>query len=298
MIAPVEDTKNTPPKQQNQNGDKEMQTPTNDHEAQLATYQYANMLNSNNMPFGTLIGAAISPAIIPFGYYGNQEAQKPAKKKKPSIKSGSSSKKSSKDADRQVNISHITISPATPHASNHGQSLKKQEFLANPSYSPNQIASNEQAAYFNYLNTYSPNQNYPNQYNPDQYNPNQYFPNQAFDGTNQYGFSQQYPQSNGLQFKPLNNQNPYGFQNQGAPVYNTPINAHSLFSPYTPFNGYNPSILMNGNVPQQYFLKPSNSVNTPKPSTSIENSSLAETKETSETTESAQKDSNKKEPKE
>lgn len=287
MIAPVENTKNSPSKPQIQNFDKELQNPIIDREAQLAAYQYANLLNSN-APF-TLVGAAISPAIIPVSYYSgqNQEIQKPAKKKKPSNKSGSSSsKKPPKDTDRQVNIAHITISPATPHPH-----VVKQ-VSSNPSYSPNQIAANEQAAYFNYLNTYSPNQNYPNQ---------------AFNGgANHYGFLSQYPQSNGQsnQFNPYNNplgaQNAYGFQNQGAP--NFPYTPNALLNPYTPFNGY-PSFPFNGNIPPQHISNPlSNSLSVAKPSASVvENSSplqIKETTETIETTEAPQEDSNKREPRE
>lgn len=254
------------------------QMPSPNFENQYVPYQY--QFANPNIPIATLVGAAISPAIIPFGYYqiptsSSSTSSKPSKKKSSSSnrQGASSSKKPSSsslpEAVRQV-TPHGTVQTATPIPPAFIQSPNmqyisngKQHPTVKPSikekpskivYSPNQIPSMDQQAYFNYLNTYTPN----NQYNPNQ--------PQFNNGVN--NFPQRFIQPN-EQFNQFNSFNsPFsgsqnGLTSQSNPNFNITLQpGQMIFNPfanqYPPFNGLNPGPAFNGNVPQQFFINPSN----------------------------------------
>lgn len=176
-----------------------------------------------------LVGAAISPAIIPVDYYNEPSSTtKKPKSSKTSNRKPSGGKKRPKESERQVGPTSYT--PTAQHnIGTHSNSI----------YSPNQFPSNNLAAYFNYLNTYSPNQNYqqhPNINGPPQYN----------------GYLQQFSQPYGQTFDFFNNpfSNAYGPShfNQG----NQPNNGPNSFI-NSPFNGFNPSA--NGHISSQFMDK-------------------------------------------
>lgn len=264
---------------------------------QYPNIAYPNFINPNVAPY-TL---AISPAIFPAYYYDTTQTEppkpnktKPSKKKSPS--KTNSSKKTLKDSDRQVSVSHITITPASSNQPTVQQShySSKKESISNLMYSPEQNPTDFLAAYFNYLNTYKPNQNYPNQnyqnhpnfnsanqydnqyngYSPQYSQPNINTPVQnyqnipSYNGANLYGNQNPIGQIN--QFNPYNSpfngQNSYGIpnNNQGNPNYNTPNNGQNTFeNPSSSFGSYNPSPSFNANTPPQF---PANPTNYPPPS--------------------------------
>lgn len=252
----------TPPPDNNQPG-----------QYQYPNIAYPNFISPNVAPY-TL---AISPAIFPAYYYDPTQTEppkinktKPSKKKSPSKTNGS--KKPPKDSDRQVSVSHITITPASSNQPIVQQShySSKKESISNLMYSPEQIPTDFLAAYFNYLNTYKPNQNYQNQpnfnsanqydnqyngYSPQYTQPVQNYQNiPSFNGANSY--SNQHPIGQINQFNPYNNpfnvQNSYGIpnNNQGNPNYNTPNNGQNTFE--------NSSPSFNANLPPQFSANPAN----------------------------------------
>lgn len=249
MMNRPADTKK-PSKHQNEDEKYSSSKPTNGN--QLPFYQYPNGVPS----FTTLVGAAISPAIIPVSnfypdpvsYAETSNPNKSSKKKQSSKRQKvSSSKKPPKESDRQSNN--------VPYSSN-------SYYSTGNNIIPMKKDKPQTPVYLNFLNTYTPDQNYQN------------VPN--FNGVNSY--ENQFIQPNGQfnQFNPFNSpfsgiQTTYGSkpnQNQGnnSPSYNKPSNGQNSFT-NSPFSGgyINPSF--NGNLPVQLIsnVKPSNSYTTPKP---------------------------------
>lgn len=249
MVNRPADTKK-PSKHQNE--DEKYSSSKPSYGNQLPFYQYPNGV----APFTTLIGAAISPAIIPVSnfypdlgsYVETSNSNKTSKKKQSNKRQKvSSSKKAPKESNRQSN--YVPYSTSSYYSPDNNIIPMKNDKPSTP-------------VYLNFLNTYSPDQNYQN------------VPN--FNGVNSY--DNQFNQPNGQfnQFNPFNSpfsgiQNSYGNkpnQNQGnnSPSYNKPSNGQNSFT-NSPFSGsyINPSF--NGNLPAKLIAnaKPSTSYSTPKP---------------------------------
>lgn len=230
-------------------------------------YPYPYPFSNQNIPIATLVGAAISPAIIPFGYYsipntsGSTSNKSTKKKSSSNRQSANNSKKPPQESVRQE-TPHGTMQTATPHPQKQSTEKPNMQFDLNGNpimketptktvFSPNQIPSKDQAAYFNYLNTYTPSQFELNQPN--------------FNGAN--NFAPQFIPPNAQQnYFNLNNQTPFsgqnGMSNQNSPSFNTPLDTgnkqNAFTNPYSAFNRYNPVPSFNGNISPQFFMNPSN----------------------------------------
>ncbi|XP_031623709.1 uncharacterized protein LOC116341019 isoform X3 [Contarinia nasturtii] len=233
----------------NQNDDDEISAakPSNEYPS------IQNLFNTNFSPFTTLVGAAITPVVIP----GFSPASKPElfDKKKPSHNHGSSSKKLTEESEKKTNIMFYIPNLQYYSGVNPLNSLEKHS-----SFAPNQVPQKNQAAYFNYLNTYKPN-----------------VPN--FNGELQYivlnnDFVPEYAQPNAHFNGPFNipNEHPYAHFN---PSFNTPHNGYNP-SLNSPFNGINPTPTFMNIQPLPLAKKTNSEVHTIKPVEIIDKSDESE----------------------
>lgn len=124
------------------------------------------------------------------------------KTKKKSSSSGQNAKKSSKDQDKSV-VPFISISVAASHqaknvdpdSQQNDSSQSHTDANSKSVYSPNNKPTPDQAAYFNYLNTYTPTQNQ---------DPNQHAQVAGVFNSAQYG----YGAGNSYEYSPFNGYNP------------------------------------------------------------------------------------------
>lgn len=235
-----------------------------------APFQYQTAGHSKTPPYTTLVSAAIAPSIVPFTYYPISAPafnsiptmmNKPSKKKSSdNHQNTQNSKKASKEPEKHA-IPFISIA-VSPHPKSQKINLQRGLISANninPSksmYSLNQMPPANQAAYFNYLNTYTPDQsNFNNQDNiPSQ------FP-KPVEQFNQYTspftspFSSQYP-----------NGNPSGRPQQFHSELNLPMNGQNSFTNSnlnSPFSGFMP---LAGNIPAHFYGNIQNAASNSKPS--------------------------------
>lgn len=155
------------------------------YENQYPAHQYPNGIG----PWTTIVGAAIAPAIIPFQQHSQADTSRPSKP--------TTSESNKQQSDWQSN-------DASYYNSNKIHVRKDKP--AHP-------------VYFEFLNTYTPGQNYPN------------LP--SFKGANQY--ENQFAQSNG-QFIQMNRPNSYGRIKSDGSDY-TQNTVHGYNNPSFDFNG-------------------------------------------------------------
>lgn len=179
------------------------------------------------------------PYQYPFNFFNMQPTSNSAtestkKTKKKSSSSANNAKKSAKEPDKTI-VPFISISVGQHQAkgdvakgdvdSPTTQNDSTGEATSQTTFSPDQKPSPNQAAYFNYLNTYSPSHNlYENQANPYR---------------DTAGESNVQSANNYHQINPFSNGYPphYGFS--------IPSNVGNAFGyGYLPFNGYNRNVRM------------------------------------------------------
>lgn len=210
---------------------------------QYPLFQYPNGFG----PFATVVGAAIAPAIVPVSNYyppiypETSNSTKSSKKKHSSSRK-SSSKKSPKESDRKLNV--VSHWPSSQLNSGNNNLPLKKDLPSNP-------------VYFNFLNTYTPDQNY-----VPSFNGANLYDNQPFGPFNQFNsFNGRFIQSSyGTQ--------PNSKQGNNGINFNRASNGQNSFTK-SPFNGYdNPSFVFNGNLSGQFIQpngKSTSSYATPKP---------------------------------
>lgn len=217
-------------------------------------YQYPNVGNSKIPPYNAVFGVA--PGIIPLGYYPIPPTgfdsmptmlNKPSKKKTGDHQGTQNSKKPEK-----TGIPFISIS-VSPHQKMPNSNLQRDltstniEDSVKSIYSQNQVQAANQAAYFNYLNTYSPNFNNENEFSSQNVRPIKHS-NQLNPFTSPFS----------------SNHFTNGMQQQSNSQMNLPNNVQNSFTnPNSPFSSFNPPPL--GNLPPQFYANPSNSVSNSRP---------------------------------
>lgn len=222
-------------------------------------YQHPNNGNSKIPPYNALVGAAVAPGIVPLTYFpippNSFESvptilNKPSKKKSGEHQGAQSTKKPERSAIPFISIS---VSPHQKTPNSQFQRDLISSNIENPLksiYSPNQVPPANQAAYFSYLNTYSPNfyneNGFPSQNVQPIKHPNQFNPfNTPFSSKYPNGVQQQ---SNSELNLPNNVQNSFANQN---PNSNSPFSGFKSTFPLQ-FYGNFPNTVSNSR-PFEYY---------------------------------------------
>lgn len=231
-------------------------------------YQYDN---SKAQQYDAFIGAALSPAILPFSYYPMPAPNidpipsipnmmsKPSKKKQSN--SFQSSKRPSHGSDKTT-VPYISISLA-PNPSYRDSGLVPNGKLLKSEYSLNKAPTPDLAAYFNFLNTYNPNEQNHNQPNsnkdngmssqivqpPTQYNFNPY----TSPFSSQFNYNGKPHQTSSQMNRPSNVQNSFANPNIESPY----SNSHSSFIGNIPVQFYGSSSTTGSNSHPFEYLKES-----------------------------------------
>lgn len=218
-------------------------------------YQY--QYDHSKAQYDAFVGAAISPAIIPFSYYPmppqsfepsssmSNMMSKPSKKKQTNIHQ--SSKKPSKVSDKTT-IPYISISLAPNPSFRASSFVPNNGKLMKSEYSLNKAPTPDLAAYFNFLNTYNPNEQNQNQ---NQNRPNSNNDNgmtsQIVQPPAQYNFN---PFTSPFSSQYNNNERPHYMNSQ----LNRPSYVQNSFANpnlESPYSGSIPSF--GGNIPVQFY---------------------------------------------